>query len=93
MRASKSKLQTVSRGRRSTADKTGGRWRMSIREIEERDGGYRYTTFLVQGWKEQGKWRRKRFKSRADAEAFIAAKSLENVTDNAGLCPVVTTLQ
>lgn len=65
---------------------------MSIREVEEREGGYRYTTYMVQGWKEQGKWRRKRFKSRADAEAFIAAKSLENVTDNAGLSPVVTTL-
>ncbi len=65
---------------------------MSIREIEEKDGDYRYTTFLVQGWKEEGKWRRRRFKSRAEAEAFIAAKSLENVTDSTGLRPVVTTL-
>jgi len=65
---------------------------MSIREIEQRDGPYRYKTFMVQGWKENGKWRRRRFKSRADAEAFIASKSLENVTDSVGRRPVVTTL-
>jgi len=65
---------------------------MSIREIEQRDGPYRYKTFMVQGWKENGRWRRRRFKSRADAEAFIASKSLENVTDSVGLRPVVTTL-
>lgn len=64
---------------------------MSIWEIEEKDGDSRYTTILVQGWKEAGKWRR-RFKFRPDAEAFIAGKSLENVTDSAGMRPVVTTL-
>jgi len=92
VRTRKSQLPPVSRGRRTAADSAGGRWRMSIREIEQRDGPYRYKTFMVQGWKENGKWRRRRFKSRADAEAFIASKSLENVTDSVGLRPVVTTL-
>lgn len=88
----KSKLQAVPRGRRSVADRAGGRWRMSIRELAEQSGGYSYTTFLAQGWKENGKWKRRRFKSRAEAEAFIAAKQMEHVTDADTLRPVVTTL-
>jgi len=92
MRTRKSKLQSVTRGRRTAADKAGGRWRMSIREVEQRDGPYRYTTFLVQGWKEDGKWKRRLFRVRAEAEAFIAAKQLENVTDAQAIRPVVTTL-
>lgn len=56
------------------------------------DGQYRYTTFLVQGWKEDGKWRRRLFKVRAEAEAFIAAKQLKDVTDAQTIRPVVTTL-
>jgi hypothetical protein len=39
----------------------------------EKKGTY-YTTHLVQGWKEGGKWKRKEFKELADAERFAALK-------------------
>jgi hypothetical protein len=36
-----------------------------------------YTSYLVQGWKEDGKWQRKQFKDRSDAERFAALKRVE----------------
>lgn len=36
-----------------------------------------YTSYLVQGWKEDGKWQRKQFRDRADAERFAALKRVE----------------
>jgi hypothetical protein len=36
-----------------------------------------YSSFLVQGWKENGKWQRKQFKERTDAETFAAMKRVE----------------
>ncbi len=65
---------------------------LSIREVAEESGGCRRTPFMAQGWNENGKWKRRRFKSRADAEAFVASKQLENVTAADTLRPVVTTL-
>lgn len=41
-----------------------------------------YTAFLVQGWREDGKWKRKQFKDRKDAERFAALKRVE--TENQG---------
>ena len=39
-----------------------------------------YTSYLVQGWKENGKWQRKQFKESAKAERFVALKrvAMEN---------------
>jgi hypothetical protein len=39
-----------------------------------------YTSYLVQGWKEDGKWQRKQFKDSAKAERFAALKrvAMEN---------------
>ena len=36
-----------------------------------------YTSHLVQGWKENGKWQRKQFKDLAEAERFVALKRVE----------------
>lgn len=73
--------QTLKRGRRSREDRAGGRWRLSIREIKVKKGAYSWTTYLVQGWKdESGRWARRKFKSRAEAETFLAEKNLEHAT-------------
>lgn len=48
--------------------------RITIREFTDSKG---YTAFLVQGWKENGKWQRRQFKERADAERFVALKRVE----------------
>lgn len=51
--------------------------RLHIREIVESKGGHSWTTHLVQGWREGGRWQRKRFRDRAEAEAFVAVKQVE----------------
>lgn len=44
---------------------------ITVRSFTDKEG---YSAFLVQGWKENGKWKRKQFKDRADAERFAALK-------------------
>ena len=88
----KARKKTLRR-RRSDEEKAGGRWRMTISEVVMSRRGYSWTTYLVQGWKdERGKWGRRKFQDRASAEAFVAAKQMENVTTGAALRPVLTTL-
>jgi len=70
-------LKKVTRGRRSASEKESGRWRLSIREVAEEKGGYQWTSYLLQGWKENGKWQRKRFKDRAQAEVFKSNLELQ----------------
>ena len=66
---------------------------LTIREIEEESGGYRWNTFLVQGFQgEDGKWKRKKFRDRKDAESFMALKSVELLNKDTRLREVVTTL-
>lgn len=72
-----SSLPSVKRGRRSLDEKIGGHWRLSVREITEKMDGYEWQSFMVQGWKQDGKWQRRKFKSRHEAEAFRAAKQME----------------
>lgn len=50
---------------------------ITIRPHTEKKNGRAYQSFMVQGWKENGKWRRKQFKSRKEAEAFAAVKRVE----------------
>ena len=71
------KPSPVARGRRTTAEKESGRWRLSIKEATETKGSYSWQTFIVQGWRVGGAWQRKRFKSRAEAEAFKSSKEIE----------------
>lgn len=59
----------------------GARWRLSIREITEKEKGYEWTTYLVQGWKVDGKWQRRKFKTLREAEAFKASKAMELIPD------------
>ncbi|MDB4759262.1 hypothetical protein OAF99_02865, partial [Akkermansiaceae bacterium] len=61
---------------RTVAKKTAG-VNLTIKQHEEYKAGTRYTSFLVQGWKEGGKWKRKKFKVRKDAEIFVALKTVE----------------
>jgi hypothetical protein len=48
---------------------------ITVRPFVDKEG---YTAFLVQGWKEDGKWKRKQFKERADAERFVALKRVQS---------------
>jgi len=47
---------------------------ITVRPFVDKEG---YAAFLVQGWKEDGKWKRKQFKERADAERFAALKRVQ----------------
>ncbi len=57
----------------------------------EKDGKF-YHSHLVQGWKENGKWKKKEFKDKKDAERFAAIKRIQ--LENQGreqrliLCPL-----
>src|SRR5687768_1105141 len=45
--------------------------------IVEKVDGQGYVFFRVQGWQEDGKWQRKRYKNRDEAERFVALKRVE----------------
>ncbi|MDA7930180.1 hypothetical protein N9B63_05020 [Akkermansiaceae bacterium] len=62
--------------RRITADKSSASG-ITIRNVLREKDGQTWTTHLVQGWRENGKWQRKQFKKRADAERFVALKRVE----------------
>jgi len=61
---------------RVTAGKTSSSG-ITIREVWKDRHGSQYLTHLVQGWKEDGKWKRREFKDRKRAEAFVAKKTIE----------------
>ncbi|HEX2746427.1 MAG TPA: hypothetical protein VHM91_00400, partial [Verrucomicrobiales bacterium] len=87
------KSTSVRRGRRTDADRRSGKWRLSVREVSLRKGRYKWTTWMVQGFKnEAGKWVRRKFRSRDAAEAFVARKQMENVVPGAPQHPVITCL-
>jgi len=76
---------------RRTGAKKGGK--LTIREITETADGYSWTTYMVQGFRgEDGKWKRRKFSDRGDAEAFVALKSVELLNKDTSLREVVTTL-
>lgn len=50
---------------------------LTIREYHQIVKGKGYLSYLVQGWKEDRKWQRRKFKLRADAERFVALKIVE----------------
>jgi len=66
--------------------------KLSIREVSEGKDGYHWTTFLVQGWQENGKWQKRRFRNRSDAESFVALKGVEMMNRDSRLREVVTSL-
>ncbi len=58
-----------------------GEFHLTLRLIEERKGERRWKTWMVQGWKENGKWKRKKFKKKSDAEAFRSRLQSELIKD------------
>ncbi|MEI6673705.1 MAG: hypothetical protein WCO57_00860 [Verrucomicrobiota bacterium] len=61
---------------RTLASKTSSNG-ITIRPLVDKQG---YTSYLVQGWKENDKWQRRQFKDRAKAETFASTKrvAMEN---------------
>lgn len=51
--------------------------KLTIRAVTRHKGGSVWTTYLVQGWKEGGKWQRRQFKDEAEAKSFAALKQVE----------------
>ncbi len=47
---------------------------ITVRPLVDKQG---YTAYLVQGWQDGGKWKRKQFKDRKDAERFAALKRVQ----------------
>ncbi len=64
---------------RITAKKTAAT-EITIRPITREKDGSVWVTHLVQGWQENGKWMRRQFKERSEAESFAAIKrvAMEN---------------
>ncbi len=77
---------------RTTVSGAAASSRITIKEVIESKEGYSWSTFLVQGWKESGRWKRRRFKKRSDAEAFAALKRVEIQNSENRLFNVVTSL-
>jgi hypothetical protein len=58
---------------RITASKSAA-VKITIRPFVDKQG---YSAFLVQGWQENGKWKRKQFSEQSEAERFAALKRVE----------------
>lgn len=61
---------------RITAPKTAA-VKVTIRQIVRHKAGSSWSTYLVQGWKENSKWQRRYFKDEAEAQTFAALKQVE----------------
>lgn len=80
---------------RSSAGKTPPIYKsgsLTIRELVSTQDGYTWTTYLVQGWRENGKWQRKKFKKLTEAKGFVALKAVELMNTDTSLATVVTSL-
>lgn len=51
--------------------------RITVRPLHYEKNGRFYTSYLVQGWKENGKWKKKQFKDEDKAKTFAALKEIE----------------
>lgn len=51
--------------------------KITVRPYSYEKNGRFYSSFLVQGWKEGGKWKRREFKDEEDAKTFAALKEIE----------------
>jgi site-specific recombinase XerD len=61
---------------RITAPKTAA-VKLTIRPVTRHKNGSVWVTYLVQGWKENGKWQRRQFKEEEEAKSFAALKQVE----------------
>ena len=69
-----------------------GDFTLTLREITESKDGFQWNTYLVQGWREGDAWKRRKFKDRSEAEAFIWLKQVELAGDSGESHRVVTRL-
>jgi hypothetical protein len=51
--------------------------KITIREVARHKSNSAWVTYLVQGWKENGKWQRRQFKDEDEAKTFAALKQVE----------------
>jgi integrase len=80
---------------------TKGPWIRKIIKIEQRrtitDGietitPYQWPTYLVQGWKENGKWQRRFFQDKAQAEGLLATLRVQHLNNELKLNQTFTSL-
>ncbi|MDB4816844.1 hypothetical protein OAH19_00565 [bacterium] len=51
--------------------------KITVRPLQYEKNGNYYTSYLVQGWKENGKWKKRQFKDEEKAKTFAALKEIE----------------
>ena len=91
--ATKARQNRPNRTRRTRPAPRESFGKLTLREITDRKDGYSWATFLVQGWRdENGRHGRRKFKTREEAEAFIATKGVELANAGTSLHNVVTRL-
>jgi len=66
-------MSKIAKRTRTTGKKTAAT-SITIRHKTDKEG---YTFHLVQGWREDGKWQRKQFKTEKEAQRFAALKRVE----------------
>lgn len=76
MPAKKKPTQTAPKKTANVTTYPAGETALTLREVTETKDGFRWTTFMVR-WSENAAPRKKRFKKRADATAFINTKRVE----------------
>lgn len=76
---------------RITASKTAA-GNITIRAINREKNGSAWVTHLVQGWQENGKWMRKQFSDRSEAETFAALKRVESENQGRAQRMILSTL-
>lgn len=67
--------------------------KITVRPYQYEKGGIFYDAFLVQGWKEGGKWKRKQFKDERSAKSFAALKEIESKNEGRAVRMVNTSMQ
>ena len=77
MPAKKKRTRTAPKKTANVTTYPAGEFTLTLREITETKNGFQWNTCMVQGWREGDTWKRKRFKDRDDALAFIYQKQVE----------------
>jgi len=76
---------------RITASKTAA-VKITIRQVVRHKGNSTWTTYLVQGWQENGKWQRRYFKDETEAQSFVALKQVEKENQGRAQRMILSTL-
>ena len=67
-------------------------YKITVTPVVYKSRGVHYNSHVVQGWKENGKWQRKRFKDLSKAEEFAALKRIELVNTSRSQALILTAL-